>query len=129
MSKRDFILDPIEAAWIFDKAYKKQRHRIATTIEALMLAEPHQDPEVSLEEQHELRELLVSVLDELEPIELWMINALLFEKLSLREVQHILGIPKTTVARKRDKIFEKLRKKLENNPKIKEYLNGNTNTP
>ena len=100
MGKRDFILDPIEASWIFDKAYSKQKHKVATAMEALMLAEPHKDPQVSLEEQHQLREILVGVLDELEPIELWIINALLFEKLSLREVQHILSIPKTTLARK-----------------------------
>lgn len=124
MGKRDFILDPIEASWIFDKAYSKQRHKIATAIEALMLAPPLKDPEISLEEQHELREVLVGALDVLEPIELWIINALLFEKLSLREVQHILGIPKTTLARKRDKIFAKLKEELKNNTKIQEYLNG-----
>ena len=124
MGKRDFILDPIEASWIFDKAYSKQKHKVATAMEALMLAEPHKDPQVSLEEQHQLREILVGVLDELEPIELWIINALLFEKLSLREVQHILSIPKTTLARKRDKILLKLRKKIEEIPKVQEYLNG-----
>tara|TARA_R100001463_G_scaffold4829_1_gene17232 strand:- start:1353 stop:1727 length:375 start_codon:yes stop_codon:yes gene_type:complete len=124
MGKRDFILDPIEASWIFDKAYSKQRHKIATAMEALMLAEPYREPDISLEEQHELREVLVGALDVLEPIELWIINALLFEKLSLREVQHILGIPKTTLARKRDKIFAKLKEELKNNTKIQEYLNG-----
>ncbi|HCV02914.1 MAG TPA: hypothetical protein DG048_09735 [Pseudoalteromonas sp.] len=124
MGKRDFILDPIEASWIFDKAYSKQKHKIATAMEALMLAEPHKDPQVSLEEQHQLREILVGALDELEPIELWIINALLFEKLSLREVQHILSIPKTTLARKRDKILLKLRKKIEEIPEVQEYLNG-----
>ncbi len=124
MGKRDFILDPIEASWIFDKAYSKQKHKVATAMEALMLAEPHKDPQVSLEEQHQLREILVGVLDELEPIELWIINALLFEKLSLREVQHILSIPKTTLARKRDKILLKLRKKIEEIPEVQEYLNG-----
>ena len=124
MGKRDFILDPIEASWIFDKAYSKQKHKIATAMEALMLAEPHKDPQVSLEEQHQLREILVGALDELEPIELWIINALLFEKLSLREVQHILSIPKTTLARKRDKILLKLRMKIEEIPEVQEYLNG-----
>ena len=124
MGKRDFILDPIEASWIFDKAYSKQKHKVATAMEAFMLAEPHKDPQVSLEEQHQLREILVGVLDELEPIELWIINALLFEKLSLREVQHILSIPKTTLARKRDKILLKLRKKIEEIPEVQEYLNG-----
>ena len=102
----------------------KQKHKVATAMEALMLAEPHKDPQVSLEEQHQLREILVGVLDELEPIELWIINALLFEKLSLREVQHILSIPKTTLARKRDKILLKLRKKIEEIPEVQEYLNG-----
>ena len=58
MAKRDFIIDPIEASWIFDKAYSKQKHRVATAMEALMLAEPHRTPEVSLEEQHILREIL-----------------------------------------------------------------------
>ena len=124
MAKRDFIIDPIEASWIFDKAYSKQKHRVARAMEALMLAEPHRTPEVSLEEQHNLREILVSALDALEPIELWIINALLFEKLSLREVQHILGIPKTTLARKRDKILEKLRNKIRTIPEVQEYLDG-----
>ena len=124
MGKRDYILDPIEAAWIFDKAYSKQRNKVATAIEALLLSEPHKEPEISLEEQHELREILVGALDSLEPIELWIVNALLFEKLSLREVQKILTIPKTTLARNRDKIFNKLRNELEQYEQIQEYLNG-----
>lgn len=124
MGKRDFVFDPLDAAWIFDKAYSKKRHQIATKMEALLLAEPLQNPVITLEEQHELREILVDALDKLEPMELWILNALLFERLSLREVQSILSIPKTTLARKRDKIFSKLRKQIENIPEVQEHLDG-----
>lgn len=124
MAKRDFILDPIEGAWIFDKAYSKKRGQIATKMEALLLTLPNAEPQKSLEEQHVLREILVGALDQLEPIELWLINALLFEKLSLRDCEHVLGIPKTTIARNRDRILKKLKEQIMENPEVKEYLNG-----
>jgi DNA-directed RNA polymerase specialized sigma subunit len=60
----------------------------------------------------------------LEPEEVWLLNALLFERLSLRDVEYVLGIPKTTVARKRDKVLAKLRQTLEDNPYVREHIYG-----
>ena len=73
-----------------------------------------------------MREAVVEAIDSLEPLELWLINALLFERLSLRDVEYVLGIPKTTVARKRDKILAKLRLMLEDNLYVREHIYGET---
>ena len=80
------------------------------------------EPRESLEEQTALRETVVSALDILNAEEAWLLNALLFERLSLRQIERRIGIPKTTVARYRDKILAKLRVALANDPAIHDYL-------
>lgn len=87
-----------------------------------MIARPLEEPKTSLEEQHALREVLVGALDDLEPIDVWIINALLFEKMSLRTAGWVLGIPKTSLARRRDRILQDIKAKIENEQIIKDYL-------
>ena len=82
------------------------------------------EPRESLEEQEALRETVVSALDILNAEEAWLLNALLFERLSLRQIERRIGIPKTTVARYRDKTLAKLRDALADNPTIQDYLSG-----
>ena len=65
---------------------------------------------------------MLDAFDELGEWEIWLLNALLYERRSLREIERMLDIPKTTVARKRDYILRKLKRKLENPPLVQEYL-------
>ena len=122
MGRREFYLDPIEGQWIFDRWYLDKRTQISSKIEALMIARPLEEPKTSLEEQHALREVLVGALDDLEAIDVWIINALLFEKMSLRTAGWVLGIPKTSLARRRDRILQDIKAKIENEQLIKDYL-------
>ena len=125
MPKREILRDPIEFAWLFDAAaIRRDIGQPETAIQALQQAAPHQTTRVSLEERHDLREAVVAAIDSLEPEEVWLLNALLFERLSLRDVEYVLGIPKTTVARKRDNILAKLRQTLEDNPYVREHIYG-----
>jgi len=103
MSRKEIPTDPEHLAWLKETLSGK-------------------DERFSEEDRTELHELVFDAYDTLEGIELWIINAILFEKLSLRDIQYILGIPKTTVARKRDQILKKMRDHLSQHELIQEYL-------
>jgi DNA-directed RNA polymerase specialized sigma subunit len=107
MSRKEIPTDPTHLGWL--------QESLGAT-----------DERFSSEERAELHDLVLSVYDQLDERDLWMINALLFERLSLRTVQEVLGIPKTTVARKRDQILRKLGEELSKHPIVKEYLYENS---
>jgi len=119
--KREFPYNPLFAGnGTFDG--KSIRHNPPET-ELIALQEAGSlEPRESLEEKAALRETVVSALDILNAEEAWLLNALLFERLSLRQIERRIGIPKTTVARYRDKILTKLRVALANDPAIRDYL-------
>lgn len=123
MAKREILRDPIEFAWLFTRAGAKKPKQPETATHALLESKPHEPIRISAEERLELREIVAGALESLTEEEIWIMNALLFERLSLREAGYILQIPKTTLARRRDKIFKKLEKALIQEPLVKEYLN------
>mgnify|MGYP001564208154 FL=1 len=122
--KKEAIRDPIELSWLFDKAYAANPKQPSTIMQSLQEAAPHVTPLVSAEERHQLREIILDTLSSLEEIEVWIINALLFEKMSLRDAGYVLSIPKTTLARKRDNILKKLQNDLAEHPLVKEHLHA-----
>ena len=93
-----------------------------TLLQALQQAGPHSEPRISKQERADLQAVVLDAIETLEPWEHWLLNALLFERMSLRQVEHVLGIPKTTVARKRDRILNKLKHELSVHPLVREYL-------
>jgi|APSaa5957512535_1039671.scaffolds.fasta_scaffold01805_7 DNA-directed RNA polymerase specialized sigma subunit len=120
MPKREFPYDPLEGL-------RGQRQTVDvvapdTIMAALQQAGPGNEPNLSKEERQALQDVVLDALGSLEEIELWLINALLFERMSLRQVEYVLQIPKTTVARKRDHILDKLKSHLFDHPLIREYL-------
>lgn len=123
MSRKESIRDPIEYGWLFDKGASNNPKQPATVLEVLQESAPHATLPMSAEERYQLRELILDTLETLTEKEVWIINALLFEKMSLRRAGFILGIPKTTLARKRDAILRDLQNKLLEHDYIKEYLN------
>jgi len=120
MAKREFPFDPLQGLRKADPA--SLRNRPDTLIQALQQSSPYSEPYLSKEEQVELQEVVLDALEQLTEWEVWLINALLFERRSLREVERLVGIPKTTVARKRDQILSRLREILAPNRTVKEYL-------
>lgn len=98
------------------------RHVPLDVFEALLVAAPHEEPADSLEERHGLREVVADAVDRLSEEDRWMIEMLCIAKLSLRFVGRILGVPKTSLARKRDRVLATLRADLVGDPLVREHL-------
>ena len=90
--------------------------------DALMRTAPGVEPEESIEEQNELREILADALDSLTEEEQWIYLMLTTVRLSLRFVGLVLGVPKTTLARRRDRIIQKLQETLMESPLVQERM-------
>jgi len=90
--------------------------------DALMRTAPGVEPEESIEEQNELREILADALDSLTEEEQWIYLMLTTVRLSLRFVGLVLGVPKTTLARRRDRIIQKLQETLMESPLVRERM-------
>lgn len=118
MVKKEFPFDPLDLSW---KAQGNPQQK-QTEIEILQEAPPHAPLEESQEERIQLQEAVLDAFDELEEDEIWLLNALLFERLSLRQVERLTNLPKTTVARKRDYILRKLKRALNKRQIVKDYL-------
>ena len=71
----------------------------------------------------ELRDVIADALDELDEEDRWILDMLVVARLSLRFVGGILGIPKTTLARRRDRILDELKETLVENPVVSQRLN------
>ena len=119
MVKKEFPFDTLDLSW---KNTRKPQQK-QTEIEILQEAPPHAPLEESQEERIQLQEAVLDAFDELEEDEIWLLNALLFERLSLRQVERLTNLPKTTVARKRDYILRKLKRALNKLQIVKDYLN------
>ena len=102
--------------------------RPISPIEALMSCAPSEEPEESVMEQLSLRDTLADALDTLDDDERWIFDMLVVVRLSLRFVGRVVGIPKTTLARRRDKIIEKLQAQLLEHPIVQRRVNGSVET-
>ena len=126
MAKKEFPFDPLRASRLVRELSETEvRGAPDTLIQALQQARPHSAPRISKQERADLQEVVLDALETLEPWEHWLLNALLFERMSLRQVEYVLGMPKTTVARKRDRILGKLKHELSIHPSVQEYLRDN----
>jgi|TARA_R100000742_G_C4257460_1_gene75317 DNA-directed RNA polymerase specialized sigma24 family protein len=127
MPKKVLLRDPQEATWVFDLAARGNPVPKASEMEALMEALPHTEP--SLSPTNEGKEWIAlvceAVMYNLEPDEREIVEALAYEKLSLRVAGKKLNIPKTTLARRRDEIWKKIEIELLEHPEIREYIYGN----
>ena len=81
------------------------------------------EPEISQLEILHLRDIINDAIeDTLTPLELWVFNAVVVERKSLRSLGSQIGRPKTTVARIRDNAIKKVRRSLKDHPAIIDYL-------
>lgn len=100
-----------------------QRNRPSNQYEALMNCAPGDEPELSVAELSELREILEDAIDQhLTDEERWVFNQLVVAQTSLRK----MGIPRTTAARIRDNAIAKLQAALGNHPAVAAYLERHT---
>jgi DNA-directed RNA polymerase specialized sigma24 family protein len=118
-----FSVDP--TGWILDSALEDYYRTVLpfgdstrplTELQAVMEAPPGHDVHPHAApwntDSEELSALVKQALRELPEIYQTVIEALWGGGLSLREAEHFTGIPKTTVARKRDEVPELLGKIL-----------------
>ena len=117
--RKESLYDPL----LFHGRYQQPAFgRAFSPLEALIACVPHSDPEESVLEQLALRESLADALDTLEEDDRWIFDMLIVVRLSLRFVGRVIGMPKTTVARRRDKIIANLRDILNDDPIVQERL-------
>lgn len=116
--KREIPLAPLSLAYRMDNGLKLYPNRPITPLEALMGCAPGDEPDRSVVEMLDLRDVIEDAIHRLEPLEMWVLNEVVVGRASLRS----LGLPKTTVARIRDKALDKLRRRLENDPIVKTFL-------
>ena len=103
-----------------------QRH-FATEIEAVLHARPGFEPDISTElheQKHkELRLAVEDMFNQLTEEEQWIYHMLVDIGLSMRFVARALNMPKTTFARRRDALADKMRKLLLEHKIVRDKLN------
>ncbi len=115
--RREPLYDPLLSAGRYQRS---AFGRAVSPLEALVVCEPGNEPEESVLEQLSLRDAVADALDELDEDDRWLFDMLLVVHLSLRFVGLVIGMPKTTVARQRDRIIAGLRQRLLTNPVVRE---------
>ena len=85
-------------------------------MEALMSAEPFEEPSRSWEsvyrDEGDLMDAVEEIFDSLNDDQQWLYHMLVDVGLSLRFVAIVMGIPKTTLARRRDELAWQMRRNL-----------------
>jgi|TARA_R110000824_G_scaffold169415_1_gene346527 hypothetical protein len=101
------------------------RYKPHTEIEALMIS-PHQEIVESVEKFEIVQAGLIEAVEEawesLTATEQWIYHMLVDVGLSMRLVALAVGTPKTTFARRRDGIAQKIKNELLRHPVVIDYL-------
>ena len=90
--------------------------------QALMEARPFEEPREVNDELNALRDVVAMYVDQLEPRDLWIINAYMTERLSLQQIADQLGITKTHVWRLRNQAIDKLKAMMEMDTDIRKRI-------
>ena len=92
-----------------------------------MMAEPPASSStrtLTIEETADLKEALANAFDALEDEDRWIMERLLIEGLSLRKTGNVIGVPKTTLARRRDRLKQELAEHLIVNENVQDYISS-----
>lgn len=99
---------PCQIDFIDDLSVGMERHPL-TPIQALMEAEPFEEPQPSYLELLGRKEALADAIDALDAREKWVIEALFYRGVPLRQLARELSLSKTHIARIRDEALLNLR--------------------
>ena len=103
------------------------QHYFETEIEAVLHARPGFEPDISTElheqKHEELRLAVEDMFNQLTEEEQWIYHMLVDIGLSMRFVARALNMPKTTFARRRDALADKMRKLLLEHKIVRDKLN------
>ena len=126
--KREYSYNPDTIAWMARAGLPNVINctadvRPLTQLQVMMEEVPGVTNKIrSIEETFLLKEALAEAFETLSAEDLWIAARLLIEGMSLRKAGAVLGIPKTTLARRRDKIRLRLVDALVDSPAVREYL-------
>lgn len=84
-------------------------HRPDTPLQAMMESGPADVDADNWEDQHPKRERAADLIETLSEVEQFVINAIFYERLSLRKVAALMGRDKNWVARTRDTALRRMR--------------------
>ena len=114
----------IEYLRIANHRHAQTTTRSLTDLEVLMQQAPGcLDPRIaSIVSTLELKDAVGAIVDSLPPEDKYIIEQLLMQGNSLRKLGYVLGIPKTSLARRRDRIRQQLVIKLVANPKVQNWI-------
>lgn len=107
---------PVEPSRLDFTPHEHAKVTPETELQALQQAAPYHDPVDSAEEINETQQALFDAVSEtwetLTETERWIYHMLVDVGLSMRLVALALGTPKTTFARRRDNLAEKIKREL-----------------
>jgi len=126
-NKREYPYDPavLDHLRVMHARHDQINCRPLTTLELLMQEAPGWEGRTGLipiTVTLELREALADAIDSLPPEDRYITEQLLVQGKSLRKLGYVLGIPKTSLARRRDKIRQTLMENLVGEPIIQHWL-------
>ena len=114
----------IEYLRIANHRHAQTTTRSLTDLEVLMQQAPGCSyPRIaSIVSTLELKDAVGAIVDSLPPEDKYIIEQLLMQGNSLRKLGYVLGIPKTSLARRRDKIRKQLMIELAADPEIRNWI-------
>ena len=129
--RKEYPFDPLKYNW----EHKRSRllgsksglfqHRPLDELEMLMREAPGTvNQDVPLTRTAALKDVLGEAIDALPPQERFIAEQLFIAGSSLRKTGAALGIPKTTLARRRDTIRRHLMAELVDKPSVRRWLRG-----
>ena len=126
-NKKEFACDPatIDHLRVTHSRHDQMNSRPLTTMELLMQEAPGWEGRTGLlpiATTLELREVLGDAIDSLPPEDRYIIEQLMIQGNSLRKLGYVLGIPKTSLARRRDRIRRRLMDGLVDSPVGRNWL-------
>jgi len=126
-NQREYPYPPrqIEYLRIVNHRYAQTNTRLLTDLEALMQLAPGAEWCVSVPSivsTLELKDAVGAIVDLLPPEDRYIIEQLMIQGNSLRKLGYVLGIPKTSLARRRDRIRQTLMEELADDPIIQNWI-------
>jgi hypothetical protein len=130
--RREYPSDLTIQAWanvpgLFQRARTTNNTKPVNEYDALLRAAPFQDIPTSADEEEALREAVASIVDLLPAKERQIIEAMFYEQdVPVREIGRRIDVPKTSVARLRERALMTLADLMSNNQTIRRHLMGET---
>lgn len=116
--RKDSVYNPLSGEQRGQPLYQPPE----TAAQACMEAAPHTDPRVSTQEMLPIRDVLSDALDRLPALDRWVFERCIIEKMPLRRIAEMTGLPKSTIHDLKLETVRTLRSLLSDHPQVREYF-------